>query len=422
VRDREELARRLAQCDEVLREHSGSADPVAIVHVAVALRDKARILGELERYGDALELWEEILERYGEDPPAGEELIGLEAGYEKAFTLDQLERADEAMAASDEALDRWNPERGRTETLSEADELQSYRYLAATLVVKRRLCSERRRGDEVLAIDEELVGRYAESTDAYLRRLVAGAISSQVYWLLAAHRVDEAIAASQALSDRFQGETEPDMLLRVGREALAAARSLAVVIDAEAGWEAHAVLALTAVASGLRLLNRDRRLWPPQLWQPVARRRRRLDQAERIFDLLTERLDGADGPELAHLATLARAHLGSVRVVSGRLSLGVQTVDAALSTGAPAVKMLRTMADHAIDRTGRSAAWEASAVLFGLGFLHESMGQRAEAAAVYTECIERFRGSRSPAVCANVLVARLSRRTVTLKSLTVGRR
>jgi tetratricopeptide (TPR) repeat protein len=413
VVDRNELERRLAKRDRLLREYSGSADPVAVGRVAVALTDKARILGDLGRNGDALELWEEVLERYAQDPPSGEELIALEAGYGKTRELAELERTVEALGAADEVLARWGPRSdGEDEELSEADETQRSRYVAATLLVKHRLCSERHRVEEVLSISAELIARYGESADPYLTVAVAHALRSDVYWLLACGRVEEAIAASERLSARFAAEEDRDMLLRVGDPLFQAGCSLGTIIAAEQGVEARAVVLLTALACALHLLEQDRSLWPRGLWRQMSARRRRAAQAERIFELVIEHVRDLDDPDLAHLAAQARIHLSVVQMLSGRFGLSVSTMDAAWTMGEPAVRIFRTMADHAIAGDGRGAAWEASTALFVLGAVHEAIGQRPEAAAAYTECIERYRRSRSPLVIANVLLARLSRRTV----------
>jgi tetratricopeptide (TPR) repeat protein len=413
VVDRSELERSLDKRDRVLREHSGSADPVAIGRVASALCDKARILGQLGRHGDALELWEEVLERYTADPPSGEELIELEAGHGKARELEELGRADEALAVADGVLRRWGADGdGGAEAVGEADEVQRSRYLAGTLIVEQRLYSEQRRGAEALHVSEELIARYDGATDPYLSFAVAHALRCQVYWLLAGGRVEEAIAAGQRLSDRFQTAEERDMLLRVGSPLVEAGHSLASLIPPEQGAQARAVLRLTALASALRLLERDRDRRPRGLWQQMAARRQRVDQAERIFDLVLARVHDLDDPELAHLAVVARTYLSAAHMLSGRFSLSVSTMNAAWAMGEPAIRVFRSIADHAIAREGRAAALEASTALFVLGAIHEAIGQRAEAAAAYTECIERYRGSRSPLVGATVLFARLSRRTV----------
>jgi hypothetical protein len=184
------------------------------------------------------------------------------------------------------------------------------------------------------------------------------------------------------------------------------------VIAPEQGAKTRAITVLTALASAVRLLDRDRNLWPRGLWLLAAARRRRVDQAERIFELLIERLQDLDDPDVAHLVALARAYLGVAHMLSGRFAHCARTMDAVWAMGEPAIRIFRTMADHAIAREGRSAAFAASAALIVVGFIHEGMGQRTQAAAAYTECIDRFRRNRSPLVATNVLLARLSRRTV----------
>lgn len=409
MEDREQLERRLANCDQVLREHSGSADPLAVERVAVALCDKARVLADLGRHGDSLELWEEALERYAEDPPAGEELIGLEAGYNKARELSALEHAEEALAAADEVLGRWE---GRAGELSEADEVQRSRYLAATLLVKQRIFAQRHRADEALPIADELVSRYGESTDSYLAMAVAGALRSDVYWLLADGRVEEAVAASERLSERFRTAGERDALLQVGEALFETGLSLGLVISPEAGLRTRAIIGLTSVASALRVLERGRSLWPPTLMRQMTSRRRRLDQAQSIFSLIVERLRDYDDPELAHLRAHARTYLAAVRMMRGQWVLGLRTVDAAFKMGEPAARIFRGWADEAIAREGRAAASEAAMALFVLGTLYEEMGRRPMAAAAYTECIARFGDYPSLLVRAQVVLSRLSLRKV----------
>jgi tetratricopeptide (TPR) repeat protein len=411
--DRLELERQLAQCDEVLREEVGSADPGASGRLVVALGDKARVLGKLGRDGDALGLWDEILERCAHDPSAGVPLV-LEAGYQRAKKLERLGRAEEALAACEVVLARWDPDHGGADDeLPGGNELQRSQYLAATMLVKRDVYGGRRDPDGVLGVVEELVGRYAGSQDRYLRGVVARTLGSQVYWLLAAGRVDAAIAASDALSERFQAEEEPDMMRRVGDPLVGAGCSLGWVIDAEAGWKAHAVMALTTFASATRLLDRDRRLWPRALWREMRVRRRRLDQAERIFDLLIDRLSDLDDPDLKDMLVVTRTNLAAVQIGTGRVRDTVRTMEVAWAEGGPAVRVFRAAADKEIARDGQLAAFRASLALVEVGIVHESMGQRAEAVAAYTECIERSGRTPSPLVSTGVLLARLGRRTVT---------
>jgi tetratricopeptide (TPR) repeat protein len=411
--DRLELEEQLAQCDEVLREEVGSADPGASGRLVVALGDKARVLGKLGRDGDALGLWDEILGRCAHDPSAGEVPLVLEAGYQRANKLERLGRTEEALAACEVVLARWDPDHGGpVDELRGGNELQRSQYLAATMLVKRDIYGGRRDPDGVLGVVEELVGRYAGSGDRYLRGVVARTLVYQVYWLLVAGRVDAAIAASDALSERFQAEEEPDMMRRVGDPLVQAGRSLGWVIDAEAGWKAHAVMDLTAVASAIGLLDRDRRLWPRALWREMRVRRRRLDQAGRIFDLLIDRLSDLDDPDLKDMLVVTRMDLAAVQIRTGRVRDAVRTTEVAWAAGEPAVRVFREAADKEIGRDGQLAEFRASMNLVALGAVHEGMGQRAEAVAAYTECIERFGRKGSPLVGSGVLLARLGRRII----------
>jgi tetratricopeptide (TPR) repeat protein len=408
VTEHQDRDRRLDQCDLVLQEDSHSVDPVAIGRVADALREKARLLCELNDHSGSLQLWEEVAERYTESPPSGEELIGLEAAHGRTRELDDLELTDDALAACEALLDRWDGGRAGADNLSEADELQRDSYLADALFLKLRLNAELGRIGDVLPVANLLIDRYGQSDNEFLRGVVARTLRWQVRGLLLVGDDDGASAACRALVGRFLAETDPQMQHQIADPLLRAARSLISNEETDSGVGKLLIALLAFLASLLGLL--DHVSWPAAIWQPMRTRRRRWDEAARALTSLTGRLDGSDSRELQSILVAALQALSTAQVLSGKLSLGFSTDDAMYAMGEPAIRMLRGWADAALTADGHFAQIEASGALLGLGVAYATAGQPSAATAAYAECIENFRRARSPIVQAFVIVARACHR------------
>ena len=111
LEDRNRMEEALDVYDEVVSRFGESQDPTVLELVAAALVGKGVALGELSRPEDELAAWNEVVHRFGEsDTPVLLQLIAT-ALSNKGATLGALNRLEEALATWDEVVRRFGGER-----------------------------------------------------------------------------------------------------------------------------------------------------------------------------------------------------------------------------------------------------------------------------------------------------------------------
>jgi tetratricopeptide (TPR) repeat protein len=167
--------------------------------LANALISKGVVLGELGRYEEALVPWDEVLERYAEDPaPTLREQVA-KAFYNKGVTLRLLERNEEAVAAYGEVLKRYSED--------SAPALRE--RVAMALLNKGVRLGELGRGEEEIAAYDEVLKRYGEDPGPALRKEVASAMFNKGVALGELGRGEEEVAEYDEVLERFGEDSAP---------------------------------------------------------------------------------------------------------------------------------------------------------------------------------------------------------------------
>ncbi|MGI9004495.1 MAG: tetratricopeptide repeat protein [Pseudonocardia sp.] len=133
-----------------------AGDPHAHVNVGV-------LLGGLGRSDEAIAVYDQVVDRYGDDetPALREQLAG--ALYNKAVVLGGLGRSDEAIAVYDQVADRYGDD--ETPALRE--------QLAEALYNKGVVLGGLGRPDEAIAVYDQVADRYGDDETPALREVVA---------------------------------------------------------------------------------------------------------------------------------------------------------------------------------------------------------------------------------------------------------
>jgi tetratricopeptide (TPR) repeat protein len=216
---------------------------VSEVDEAQALLARARALAASGRYGDAVALFDALVERFGDSAdPALDAEVG-EALFSKALSLQQIEREQQAVEVYEQMAARYRDRPdfhghlsralvqgatalGRLDRLDEAvdtwDELlESFRDVSepplavgVALAYLGKAGALRRldRVEEAISSYDELIVRFSDSPFPVLRGRVDAALSEKVFVLLLQRRWDEAIVVANGAVERLGQAADPDAL------------------------------------------------------------------------------------------------------------------------------------------------------------------------------------------------------------------
>lgn len=256
---------------------------------------------------------------------------GLEEGARAARRLAEAGRLDEAIAACETLVAVH-----REDAWGEGD-----RCLADVLLLECWCLGEQRNFERLLGVGMEMQRRYADAQDGELRAAASLWMYHAVWTLLRADRVPDAIEAGERLIASFEHEHDPGFLALVG-EALSDVGTDLAWGEPLKPWPLMVVvLWMLAIADALERLSP---LAPPRrslaastadsVSDRAARRlrlggwryrRARCQQALRSFDVLIERLQGAQPHELQKLLARAQLGRGMALIYLGRLREGWKT-------------------------------------------------------------------------------------------------
>jgi tetratricopeptide (TPR) repeat protein len=164
---------------------------------AVALDDPAQ----------SFDLFSEIADRLlaSSDPVLKSRGVG--ALVNKAFALDQLGRGEEELAIYDDIVSRFG-----TGTESAVRE-----HIARTLFNKGVTLGELGRSDEAIAVYDDVLGRFGTTGETKFREHVARSLVNKTVMLGKVHRGDEAIATCDEVVRRFGTASEIALREQVAR-------------------------------------------------------------------------------------------------------------------------------------------------------------------------------------------------------------
>jgi tetratricopeptide (TPR) repeat protein len=329
--------------DTVLSEDGDSEDPVASRRVAEALARKASALRGLGRVEQAVDVWDELIDRYGHDRSTRASRLVVAALYGKARDLEQIDRYHESLAAVAALLERLRD-------LPEADvpELVVVRALAVRTRVQAKLGSV----NQAIVAAEELVARAGQASEPELRQWTAWALERESRLLIAEGQTDQALIASARLESRLLDEPPESLvavieiinnhsllLLQLGAPNPAAVARFVVLILINTATQ--------ALGSGI---SRVAPYLPDQAgraagpWRALATKklpfvsvvlqsRRRVEQARSASDAVIARIGSSDDPDLRRCAQTAEFIAGMSLVTDGHPVAGIRAINEFTSRG-----------------------------------------------------------------------------------------
>ena len=297
---------------------AGAADDAQVV-AARALLERGVALWQRHQNEDALAIFNELLERFGEarSPELVEQVAN--ALVNKGVALGVLNRLDEALAACDEVLHRFDD--------SATPKLP--RQVARALVVKSAVLRDLNRLDEALAACDEVLHRFDDSATPELQEQVARALVLKSIVLRDLNRLDEALAAYDEVLHRFDDSATPELLEQVARTLVLKS---AVLRDLNRLDE--------ALAACDEVLHRFGDNTTPELLEQVAcalvvksaalGALNRLDEALAACDEVLHRFDDSATPELLEQVARTLVLKSAVLCDLNRLDEGLAACDEVL--------------------------------------------------------------------------------------------
>ncbi len=197
----------LAVYDEIIHRFEESDTPAVFPLVLLAFANKNIILLKLNRPEDALAACSEVVRRFEKkDAPVVVDLVAT-ALFTKGTLLAELKQPVHALTAFEEIISRF----GENETSSRRE------LIASALVNKGIILGELNKTQDALTAYEEVVHRVGESETPALSRLVALALVNKGEVLRGLNRSKEALIAYEDVIRRFGESEEPAFLEPVAK-------------------------------------------------------------------------------------------------------------------------------------------------------------------------------------------------------------
>jgi tetratricopeptide (TPR) repeat protein len=300
--------------DELLGLPADGSDGQLREEVALELAGRVAALRRGGQHAEAVGVADVLVAHFGTRPPPGAPYVAVGAMLGKAASLVELGRADEALVVYDELVDRHGDDTG--------PDLR--KRVAAALALKGHVLASRPGGGEpAVAVFDELVARYGEAAEPELGETVAQALSRKAAVLARLGRDEEALSAYDDLLARVDeavgsgGLREPgarvddlgsgalrelgmralqgkiEVLRGLGRndEAIVVADALVARLEADEDPGRLVLLGDTLIAKAADLVAGER-------WE----------EALEAFDAVVARLEGEDDPALRRRVVLAMSN------------------------------------------------------------------------------------------------------------------
>ena len=152
--------------------------------VATALRNKGFALGALDRNEDAITVYDELIGRFGDDEGAAVRTQVVGASRNKGVALRALDRSEDAITVYDELLDRFGDD----------EERDVRRQVARALRNKGFALRALDRNEDAISAYDELLNRFDDDEESEVRAEVARALRSKGIALGELDRSDDEIS------------------------------------------------------------------------------------------------------------------------------------------------------------------------------------------------------------------------------------
>jgi tetratricopeptide (TPR) repeat protein len=212
-----------AMCDKVIEIYDQHPDPAAHPQVAGALITKAFTLIESGRLAEALSVYDDLVRRFGADTDPSVVRSVRWARINATGTLNKLQRFEETLARCGEIVERYG---------SDPDPAVVVDVLSARLNRMEALAELQRTGeavscfDEIVSICDGFDSGGAQGLEIRIRQDHVSALGMKSMILLRQGKVDEALAASDEVIERFGADQHLEVRSVVARCLLARAAVL----------------------------------------------------------------------------------------------------------------------------------------------------------------------------------------------------
>ena len=242
---------------------------------------------ELEKAGrlrEAIDAWDEVLERFGVIRIVDPLLPPLAFGaFAKALFVGEFESPEEALTLYDEALDHWE---ANDSALAPHDAAIIRRIAASALFLKGQTLARMGRREEAIEEWEKVIGRFGSSDSPWLREKVADSFVNKVIALTELERWDQALTTCSEV-------LEPDVESTPSRSPEVIANALSL-------------RAVTLFGLG------------------------RTDEALPVSDEVFRRFGNNDSPKLHNAAVVALVTRAGVELIEGQAQAAMESVNRVL--------------------------------------------------------------------------------------------
>ena len=189
----------MALYDQIDQRYGQDTAPALREQVARALVNKGIALGTLDRTEEEMALYDQIDQRYGQDTASALREQVARALFNKGITLGTLDRPEEEMALYDQIDQRYGQ-----------DTAPALREQVAKAIFNKGFrLGKLDRTEEAMALYDQIDQRYGQDTAPALREQVARALVNMGYQLGKLDRPEEEMALYDQIDQRYGQDTAP---------------------------------------------------------------------------------------------------------------------------------------------------------------------------------------------------------------------
>ena len=347
-----------------------SAGPVT---AAIAGYNLGVVLGELGRSEDAVRAYQQVIDRYGDDPAPALREQTAKALYNMGVDLGVLGRSEDAVRAYQQVIDRYGDDPAPALREQTAKALAGVGYSLGVLG----------RSEDAVRAYQQVIDRYGDDPAPALREQTAKALYNMGVRLGVLGRSEDAVRAYQQVIDRYGDDPAPalreqtakalyNMGVRLGvlGRSEDAVRAYQQVIDRYGDDPAPALReqtakALTNMGVDLGVLGRS-------------------EDAVRAYQQVIDRYGDDPAPALREQTAKALYNMGVRLGVLGRSEDAVRAYQ------------------HVIDRYGDDPApalrEQTAKALYNMGVRLGVLGRSEDAVRAYQQVIDRYGDDPAPAL------------------------
>jgi len=173
--------------------------------VAMALCNKGIALRKQSKYEEAIALFDDIIQRFGDDQSPDVREVVAKALGNKSYILAEQRKFEKAFVGYDEALRR----------LGDDDSPSAREFIARVLYNKCYILEQQSKDEEAITLFDNIIQRFGDDQSPDVREVAASALLHKGYNFRRQGKVEEEIAAYDEIVRRFDSDESPAMRERV---------------------------------------------------------------------------------------------------------------------------------------------------------------------------------------------------------------